>query len=88
MSAISKTGSMEELEVVPRVATTATGLMPFATSASIASLSADASILYYRLQTDDLGSMMPDIGRSVIHTEGVDLMRVWIDGMEPVDCEG
>ena len=49
---------------------------------------ADASILYYRLQTDDLGSMMPDIGRSVIHTEGVDLMRVWIDGMEPVDCEG
>lgn len=48
---------------------------------------ADASILYYRLQTDDIGSMMPDIGRSVIHTEGIDLLRAWIDGMEPMDCE-
>jgi uncharacterized repeat protein (TIGR03806 family) len=48
----------------------------------------DASILYYRLQTDDVGSMMPDIGRSVIHTEGIELLKAWIDGMEPVDCEG
>jgi uncharacterized repeat protein (TIGR03806 family) len=48
---------------------------------------ADASILFYRVQTEDVGSMMPEIGRSLAHTEGVDLLKVWIDGMPDAPCE-
>jgi hypothetical protein len=29
---------------------------------------------------------MPESGRSVIHTEGVQLIADWIDAMEPEPC--
>ncbi len=47
----------------------------------------DQSILVYRLQTTELGAMMPDIGRSLVHTEGLALVRRWILEMAPVKCD-
>ncbi|MCB9682902.1 MAG: hypothetical protein H6733_15650 [Alphaproteobacteria bacterium] len=48
----------------------------------------EASILYYRMITDDLGAMMPDVGRSLLHHEGAALIAAWIDAMPPDDCRG
>ena len=47
---------------------------------------AEASILVYRTETLDLGSMMPLIGRSLKHDEGALLLRAWIDALPPDDC--
>ena len=38
----------------------------------------DASILTYRMASSDPGVMMPELGRSVVHREGVELIRAWI----------
>lgn len=37
------------------------------------------SIFDYRLDSDDPAIMMPELGRSVVHREGVDLIRAWIN---------
>ncbi|MEL6650640.1 MAG: SO2930 family diheme c-type cytochrome [Bacteroidota bacterium] len=42
---------------------------------------AEASILWYRMNSTETGVAMPEVGRSLIHTEGVDLIREWIDQM-------
>lgn len=42
----------------------------------------EASILWYRLQTDTLGEMMPDIGRSLVDVDGVALVAEWIRRLE------
>lgn len=42
----------------------------------------DKSILLYRMESLEPGEMMPELGRSVIHREGVALIRDWIDAME------
>ena len=47
---------------------------------------ADQSILSYRMGSLDLGAMMPELGRSLIHTEGVSLVNEWINAM-PGDCD-
>jgi uncharacterized repeat protein (TIGR03806 family) len=47
----------------------------------------DDSILHYRIDTDDIGSMMPQLGRSLVHNEGVDLIRTWIDGLPDAGCD-
>lgn len=39
------------------------------------------SILWFRMHTTDTGAMMPDIGRSVRHDSGVELIAEWIDRM-------
>ena len=41
----------------------------------------DASILVYRMESTTPSIMMPEIGRSVVHTEGVAVVRDWIAGM-------
>ncbi|NWG71576.1 MAG: hypothetical protein HXY23_08230 [Parvularculaceae bacterium] len=41
----------------------------------------DESILLFRLQTADPAAMMPELGRSVVHEEGVALIQRWIEGM-------
>jgi len=46
----------------------------------------DASILVYRAETEEVGAMMPLLGRSVTHTSGVALLRAWVGAMPPVDC--
>ncbi len=46
----------------------------------------EASILWYRTATEDVGAMMPDIGRSLAHNTGAELIWRWIAEMEPNDC--
>jgi uncharacterized repeat protein (TIGR03806 family) len=42
----------------------------------------DASILIYRLESTHPGIAMPEVGRSMVHREGVDLLRQWIASMD------
>lgn len=41
----------------------------------------DASILAYRMASTEPGVMMPELGRSLAHREGVALIRAWIAGL-------
>jgi uncharacterized repeat protein (TIGR03806 family) len=45
----------------------------------------DESILLYRMETNDPGAMMPELGRAVRHEEGIELVRQWISGLD-ADC--
>ena len=40
---------------------------------------AEGSVLLFRMDSADPSVMMPELGRSVIHREGVELIREWID---------
>ncbi len=42
----------------------------------------DESILIYRMESNDPGVMMPELGRSVMHKEGVELIKQWIRQMK------
>jgi uncharacterized repeat protein (TIGR03806 family) len=42
----------------------------------------DGSILAFRMDSDDPAVMMPELGRSVIHREGVALIREWIQAQQ------
>ncbi|MEO1043336.1 MAG: SO2930 family diheme c-type cytochrome [Pseudomonadota bacterium] len=42
----------------------------------------DDSILIYRLASTDPGAMMPELGRALVHDEGVALMKEWIASMD------
>lgn len=46
--------------------------------------SGDDSIIPFRMNSTNPGIMMPEIGRVSIHTEGVALVKEWIDAMEEV----
>jgi len=41
----------------------------------------DQSILMYRVTSLDPGVMMPELGRRIVHREGVELLREWIAAM-------
>jgi uncharacterized repeat protein (TIGR03806 family) len=41
----------------------------------------DQSILMYRMTSLDPGVMMPELGRRMVHAEGVELLREWIAAM-------
>jgi len=43
---------------------------------------ANASIIYYRINSEDPGIMMPELGRKLIHKEGAQLIKDWIDAMD------
>jgi len=45
----------------------------------------DESILTFRMQSEDPGAMMPELGRTLVHKEGVQLITNWIDSMTG-DC--
>ncbi len=45
----------------------------------------EQSILWYRMQSTKPDEMMPELGRSLIHAEGVDLISRWISEM-PGSC--
>ena len=47
----------------------------------------EASIMDFRMESNEPAVRMPEIGRSVIHTEGVQLIEEWINAMDPVDCD-
>lgn len=42
----------------------------------------EQSILLHRVETVNPGAMMPELGRSLRHQEGADLLRAWIAEME------
>ena len=42
---------------------------------------ADQSILLYRMISDEVEGRMPEIGRELLHEEGISLIREWIDSM-------
>lgn len=42
----------------------------------------DQSILYYRINSTEPGVMMPELGKTLIHEEGVALVREWIASMK------
>ena len=48
---------------------------------------AKQSILWYRTATEDVGAMMPDIGRSLTHDTGAALIWRWIEEMEQDGCQ-
>ena len=39
----------------------------------------DKSILVYRFNSIDPGIMMPELGRTMIHKEGLELIKSWIE---------
>lgn len=45
------------------------------------------SILHFRVVTEQVGAMMPLLGRSVTHTEGAELIRAWIAAMPAQTCQ-
>ncbi|WP_297145319.1 SO2930 family diheme c-type cytochrome [Thermomonas sp.] len=47
----------------------------------------DDSIVVYRMESKDPGVMMPELGRSVVHKEGVQLIRDWIAAMPQQQCD-
>ena len=42
----------------------------------------EESIMIYRMNSTNPGAMMPELGRSLVHTEGVALISEWIKGLE------
>ncbi|HQU52911.1 MAG TPA: SO2930 family diheme c-type cytochrome [Saprospiraceae bacterium] len=42
----------------------------------------DQSILMYRIQSIDPGVMMPELGRTMVHEEGVAVVREWIASLQ------
>ncbi|MEO1656072.1 MAG: hypothetical protein AAFU64_21200, partial [Bacteroidota bacterium] len=42
----------------------------------------EASILLYRMESQDPGVMMPELSRKMIHKEGVQLIRDWITSLD------
>lgn len=48
--------------------------------------SPDTSILYFRIHTEQVGAMMPLLGRSLEHTRGSELIHAWIAAMPAMDC--
>jgi uncharacterized repeat protein (TIGR03806 family) len=47
---------------------------------------ADRSYLLYRMNTNDGRHKMPELGRASIHTEGVELIRAWINALPTNNC--
>lgn len=47
----------------------------------------EKSILLFRMQSNDPGIMMPELGRVTEHTEGITLVRDWIASLEKEDCK-
>jgi hypothetical protein len=44
------------------------------------------SILWFRIHTVESGKMMPQIGRTLTHVEGTQLVADWIDAMPAQTC--
>ncbi len=47
---------------------------------------AAASILLYRMQSSAPDEMMPELGRSLVHREGVELLGQWIEDLRVPEC--
>ena len=38
--------------------------------------------MIYRFESTDPGIMMPELGRTMVHKEGLELIRNWIESMD------
>lgn len=47
----------------------------------------DESIMMFRMNSTEPGIRMPELGRSLLHTEGVALITRWISELNPNDCK-
>lgn len=47
----------------------------------IAGQQIEESLIYFRMNTDIQSERMPQLGRTVVHTEAVELMEAWINAM-------
>ena len=65
---------------LPIAAGSGTGGRPF----DIVPGQPDQSILLHRMETTKPSAMMPELGRSLSHEEGVALVREWISAMAGV----
>lgn len=45
----------------------------------------DDSIMYWRMSSADPGVMMPELGRRMVDTEGLELIREWIESLPPLE---
>jgi len=43
----------------------------------------EESIMIYSMNSDNPGAMMPEVGRRLVHDEGVSLISEWIADMDP-----
>jgi uncharacterized repeat protein (TIGR03806 family) len=48
----------------------------------------ERSILAFRMASGEPGVMMPELGRALVHAEGVELVRDWIAAMPPARSPG
>ena len=48
--------------------------------------SSDKSYLLFRMSTNEQRHRMPELGRSTVHAEGVNLVKYWIDNLTRADC--
>lgn len=46
----------------------------------------EESIMVYRMASEDPGIRMPELGKGLVHTEGVALITKWIAEMSPESC--
>ena len=53
----------------------------------IAPGSPDKSIMTFRMASVEAGIKMPELGRGLVHQEGLDLITQWIAQMPPSDCK-
>jgi uncharacterized repeat protein (TIGR03806 family) len=86
--AASNSGLYLEYERAPSVAR-GLGKRPVAAGKASADLDfdiapgePDQSILIHRMESREPGVMMPELGRSLVHNEGVDLIRAYIKQLE------
>lgn len=85
----AKNSALELLSSVKNPAAWGIGKTPIAAGQGSGGLKYDIlpgkphqSILWYRMNATDPGIMMPELGRKMIHQEGVELIRKWIAQME------
>jgi hypothetical protein len=45
----------------------------------------EKSVLLYRMESVDPSIMMPELGRSTVHAEGVEVLRRWVASLQG-DC--
>lgn len=82
--AFSETGNANGLaNMGVCVATSDMQDFPAGLSKVVAPANVNKSMLYYRINTTNESYRMPLHGRTIIHEEGVALMRDWINSLEP-----
>jgi len=85
----AKNSALELLSTVENPVAWGVGKTPIAAGKGSGGLKYDIlpgqphqSILWYRMNSEDPGVMMPELGRKTIHKEGVALVKQWIAEME------